>query len=157
MGTVPLDKYVDPGNPTVIVCIGKIQFFNVLVYLGASKNVMTIETLKQLGLANLRPAPTILEMDDRSTIKPEGVVDDVVVFVDSWEYLVEFVVLHPKSQLGGHPLILGIPWMATIDAYISCRSGSMTISDGSAIKNMTLYPLSKPSMDFETPLWMDLE
>ena len=68
MGKVPLDKYFDPGNPTVIVCIGQIQFSNVLVDLGMSINVMTIETLKQLGLANLRPTPIILEMAYRSTI-----------------------------------------------------------------------------------------
>ena len=71
MRKVPLAKYVDPGNPTVIVCIRHIQISNVLVDLGASINVMTIETLKQLGLANLKPIPTILEMDEISTIKPE--------------------------------------------------------------------------------------
>ena len=60
MGKVPLAKYVDPGNLTVTICIGKIQISNVLVDLGASINVMTIETLKKLGLANLRPTPTIL-------------------------------------------------------------------------------------------------
>ena len=93
MGKIPLAKYVDPGNPIVTVCIMHIQISNVLVNLGASINVMTIETLKQIGLANLRPTPTILEMANRSTIKPEGVVDDVVVSVDSWEYPVDFVVL----------------------------------------------------------------
>ena len=108
---------------------------------------MTIETLKQLGIAILGTTPTILEMADRSTVKPKGVVDDIVVSIDSWEYPAEFVVLQPKSQLGGHPVILGRPWMATADAYISCRSGSMTISHGSTIKNMNLYPLSKPIID----------
>ena len=54
---------------------------------------MTIETLKKLGLANLRPTPTILEMGDRSTIKPQGVVEDVVLSVDSWEYPTDFVSL----------------------------------------------------------------
>ena len=49
MGKVPLAKYVDTGNPSVTVCIGKIQISNVLVDLGASINVMTIETLKKLG------------------------------------------------------------------------------------------------------------
>ena len=61
------------------------------------------------------------------------------------------------SQMGGHPLILGILWLTTADAYISCRSGSMTISDGSTIKNMTLYPLAKQILDTETLLWMGLE
>ena len=101
-----------------------------------SINVMTIETLKKLGLANIRPTPTILEMDDRSTTKPKGIVDDLVLSIDSWEYPTDFVVLHHKSQLGGNPLIFGRPWLATTDAYISCRSGSMTIFYGSTIKNL---------------------
>ena len=79
-----MEKHIDLGNPIVIVCIRKIQISNVLVELGVSVTVMTIETLKQLGLANLRPTPTILDMAYRSTIKPKGVVDDVVVSFDSW-------------------------------------------------------------------------
>ena len=77
---------------------------------------MTIGTLKQLGLTNIKPTQTILEMADRSTIKPDGIVDNLVVSVDSWEYPEDFVVLQPKSQLGGHPLILGRPWLAIADA-----------------------------------------
>ena len=103
MGKVPLAKYADPSNPIVTICIGQIQISNVLVNLGASINVMTIETLKQLGLANIMPTPTILEMDNRSTIKLEGVVEEFVVSVDSWDYPTDFVVLQPKSQLGGYP------------------------------------------------------
>ena len=33
----------------------------------------------------------------------------------------------------------------------------MTIFDGSTIKNLTLYPPSRPILDVGTPLWMDLE
>ena len=42
---------------------------------------MTIETLKKLGLANLKPTTTILETDDISTIKPDGIVDDLIVSI----------------------------------------------------------------------------
>ena len=42
MGKIPLDKYNDPRNPTVIVHIGDTQIPNVLVDLGVSINVMTI-------------------------------------------------------------------------------------------------------------------
>ena len=118
---------------------------------------MTIEIVIKLELANLRPTPTILELADRSTIKPEGILDDLVISVDSWEYPTDFLVLQPKSHLGGHPLILGRPWLATVDSCISCRSGSMTISDGTKIKNLTLYPLARPSLEAETLLWMELE
>ena len=130
MGKTLLAKYDDPGNPTVTVQIGHTQIPNVLVDLGAAINVMTIETVRKLGLTNLRPTPTILELEASSTIKPEGILDDLVISVDSWEYPADFLVLQPKSQLRGHPLILGRPWLATVDACISCRSGSMTILEG---------------------------
>ena len=133
------------------------QIPNVLVYLGASINVMTIETVRKLGLTNLRPTPTVLELADRSTIKPEGILDDLVISVDSWEYSADFLVLQPKSQLVGHPLILGRPWLATTYACISYRSGSMTMSDGTETKNLTLNPPAQPSIEAETPLWMELE
>ena len=68
---------------------------------------MNIETLKKLGLIDIRLTQTILEMVERSTIKPEGVVDDVVVSVDSWEYHAYSFVLHPKLQLGGTPIDFG--------------------------------------------------
>ena len=112
-------KYDDPGNPSVIVQVGQTQIPNVLVDLGAAINVITMETVKKLGLTNIRPTPTILELADRSTIRPEGILDDLVISVDSWKYPVDFLVLQPKSQLGEHPLILGRPWLATADACIS--------------------------------------
>ena len=85
------------------------QIPNVLVYLGAAINIMTIETVRKLGLTNITPTPTVSELADRSTIKPEEILDDLVISVDSWEYPTDFLVLQPKSQLGGHPLILGSP------------------------------------------------
>lgn len=42
----------------------------------------------------------------------------------------------PINWLYGHPLILGRPWLATTDAYIGCRTGSMTITRGNAVKNL---------------------
>ena len=33
----------------------------------------------------------------------------------------------------------------------------MTISDGTKKKNLTLYPPVQPSLEDETPLWMELE
>ena len=84
-------------------------------------------------------------------------MDDLVVLVYLWEYPAYFLVLQPKSQLGGHPLILGRPWLTTIDACINYRLGSMTISDGTETKIITLYPPNQPSLETETPVWMDLE
>ena len=56
----PLVKYGDPGNPTVIVQIDLVSISNTLLDLGVAINLMTSETLKPIGLKNLRPTPTIL-------------------------------------------------------------------------------------------------
>ena len=79
-----------------------------------------------------------MQLADRSIIKPDGVLEDISVSLDSWEYPVDFMILTPKSNLGGHPLILGRPWLATADAFISCRSGDMYISNGNLTKKFNL-------------------
>ena len=65
--------------------------------------------------------------------------------------------MQPKTRLGDHPLILGRPWLATVDAFIGCRSSSMTIFDGYDTKKLTLYPHATPNMEPENSLWMDME
>ena len=73
-------------------------------------------------------------------------MEDVMVSVDSWEYPANFLIINPKNRLNGHPLILGRPWLATADAYIGYRQGSMTIARGGNIKNLALYPPTQPSV-----------
>jgi hypothetical protein len=68
-------------------------------------------------------------------------LEDIVVSVDSLEYPTDFMVFQPKSNLGGYPLIFGRPWLATVDAYISCRSKDMTISHESSTKILPSIPL----------------
>jgi len=43
---------------------------------------MTLQTIHQLNIPNIRPTPTMLELADRSKVKPEGVLDDEVVILD---------------------------------------------------------------------------
>ena len=110
-----------------------------------------------MGITSLRKNSTILQSADQSPIKPDGIIEDVVILVESWEYLVDFTVLQTKSNLGGYPLILGQPWLATTYAYIVYRSGNMHISHGNVVKELTLYPPAKPMIQQEIPLWLDEE
>jgi hypothetical protein len=125
MGKITMQKYVDPGSPIVKTHINGVEIPNTLIDLGAAINIMSRQTMDQLKLPNLLFTPTLLQLADRSIIKPDGVLEDIPVSLDYWEYLVDFMILTPKNNLGGHPLILGRPWLATADAFISCRSGDM--------------------------------
>ena len=97
MGKTLLDKYNDLGNPTGAMQIGNTQIPNVLVDIGAAISIMTIEIVQKLGLTNICPTPIILELAGKSTIKPEGIFDDLIVSVDLWDCLANFLVLQPKS------------------------------------------------------------
>jgi len=78
-------------------------------------------------------------------VRPEGTLQDIMASVDSWEYLVDFLVINPKSRFDGHPLILAQPWLVTVDEYIVCQRGNMTIEKGDVVKNLILYPPTKSS------------
>jgi len=86
------------------------------------------------------------------------VLEDISVSLDSSEYPIDFMILTPKNNLGGHPLILGRPWLATADAFISYRSGDMYISDGNSTKKFTLYPPTREMItEIDDKEWIDDE
>ena len=118
---------------TVIINNAVIE--NALINLGSAINMMTTAVLDFLQLGQfLQPTPSILELANRTTLKPAGVLDDIVVSVASWEYPVDFMVIQSKYPSKGNPIILGRPWLATANAFIGCRDGEMTISNGFVTK-----------------------
>jgi hypothetical protein len=82
-------------------------------------------------------------------------LDDVIVSLDSWVYLIDFMVFQPKNSSGDHPLILGRPWLAIANAFIGCRSINMFISHRISIRKVTLYPPTKSSHELENTPWID--
>ena len=79
-------KYEDPGNPIVTVQISGHSFPNTLVDLGAAINILTTRACEKLGISSLEPTATLLKLADRSVIRSEGIVQDIMVSMDSWEY-----------------------------------------------------------------------
>eukprot|EP00253_Pinus_taeda_P014007 PITA_14007 len=76
-------KYEDPGNPIVTVQIYGKPLTNSLVDLGAAINILTTSTCQKLGITSVEPTSTLLELADRSLVRPEGILDNVMVSVDS--------------------------------------------------------------------------
>ena len=115
----------------VTVVVKNTTIENTLIDLGSTINMMTTVFLEVLQLGQvLQPTPSILELEDHTTVKPIGILDDIIVSVASWEYSVDFMVIESKDPSKGHPIILGKPWLATANDFIGCRDGEMTISNG---------------------------
>jgi len=138
-------NYGDLGNPILTVQINGVDIPNVLVDMGATINVITSAIVITLGLRNLKPTPTVLELADQSTIRSVGKLEDITISVNSWQYPLNILVLHTQSPASGHPLILVRPWLVTADACIGCRSRYMLISNGEVTKKLILYPPAEPS------------
>lgn len=147
-----LIKYGNLGNPIVIAHIKHIPIPNTLVDHRSTINIMIVTTMEVLQLGNLKPIPITLELDDRSKVKPIGVLDDVKVTLASSEFHVDFMVIQLKL-MEGLLMILGRPWLDTNDAYIGCRSGEMIISNGVSTQKVILHQPTQPT--FHNPLWLE--
>ena len=140
-----LVKYKDPGSPTISVNIGGTCIDKALLDLGASVNLLPYSVYKQLGLGELRPTNITLSLADRSVKIPKGIVEDVLVKVDKFYYLVDFVVLDTEPIASGPnhvPIILGRPFLATANAIINCRNGVMQLTFGNMTLELNIFHLS---------------
>ena len=117
-----LVKYKDPGCPTISVNIEGTWVEKALLDLGASVNLVPYSVYKQLGLGELKPTTITLSLVDRSVKIPKGTIEDVLVQVDKFYYLVDFVVLDTEPVAVGPnyvPIILGRPFLTTSNAIIN--------------------------------------
>ncbi|XP_049369405.1 uncharacterized protein LOC125834285 [Solanum verrucosum] len=86
-------KKEDPSAFTIPCTIGLLHFAKVLCDLGASINLMPLSIYKKLGLGDPKPTAMRLLMADRTVKRPIGVLQDVLVKVESFIFLVDFVIL----------------------------------------------------------------
>jgi hypothetical protein len=69
---------------------------------------MTKDTMLTVNLKDLlKHTPTALQCAHRSIVILEGVLEDVIVSIDSWEYPSYFIVLEMNEKINGYPLIVG--------------------------------------------------
>ena len=118
-------KYKDPGCPTILVNIGGTCVEKALLNLGVSVNLLPYSVYKQLGLGGLKPMPITRCLADRSVKILRRIIEDVLVQVDKFYYLIDFVVLDTDAVVTGTnyvPIILGRPFLATSNAIINCRN-----------------------------------
>ena len=116
-------KYKDPGCPTVSCNIGNFRIQQALLDLGASVNLLPYSVYEQLGLGELKTTKVTLQLADRSIKKPRGIVEDVLIQIDKFYFLVDFIVLDTQPVMNYTtqiPVILGRPFLATSNALINC-------------------------------------
>ncbi|GJS42515.1 reverse transcriptase domain-containing protein [Tanacetum coccineum] len=79
---------------------------------------------KQLGLGALTPTRMTLDLTNRSITHSMGIAEDVVVRVDGFTFLADFV---PDPRV---PIILGRPFLRTAKAFIDLYEETLTLRVG---------------------------
>ena len=86
-------KMKDPGSFTIPWSIWKYEFKKALCDSGASINLMPLLVVQRVNLGVLTPTAITLQMTDRSMAQPEGILEDVLVKVGKFIFLVDFVIM----------------------------------------------------------------
>ena len=119
----------NPGSFTIPCSIGKYEFKNALCDSGASINLMPLSVVQRLSLGELTPTAITLQMADRSMAQLEGILEDVLVKVGKFVFLVDFVIMHMEEDTEV-PLLLGRPFLATGAALIDEQKSELTLRVG---------------------------
>ncbi|GKE12233.1 reverse transcriptase domain-containing protein, partial [Tanacetum coccineum] len=121
-----LKKLGDPGKFLILCDFLELDECLALADLGASINLMPLSIWKKLSLPELTPTRMILELADRSTTSPSGIVKDVFVKVGKFHFLADFVVVDYVVD-PWVPLILGRPFLRTARALIDFHGEELTL------------------------------
>ena len=92
------EKMKDPRSFTIPCIIEGVEIQKALCDSGASINLMPLSVAKQLSLGELIPTTITLQMADRSMVKHEGVLEDVLVTVGKFVFPVDFIILDMEED-----------------------------------------------------------
>ena len=119
----------DLGSFIIPCTLDSKKFPKCLCDLGASINLMSLSLLRELNIGEVINTNMKLQLVDHSIKKPYGVVENVLVRVDKFVFLLDFVILD-YEQDKHCPLILGRPFLNTSKAVIDVYEGNITLRVG---------------------------
>ncbi|GJV62964.1 DNA-directed DNA polymerase [Tanacetum coccineum] len=114
-------KEKDPRSFIIPCDIGQLHINNALADLGASISLMPYTMYEKLGLGEPKATRMSLELADRSIQYPRGIIKNVLIKVDKFILLIDFVILD-MPEYSTVLIILGRPLLETARATIDVSS-----------------------------------
>ncbi|CAM8939925.1 unnamed protein product [Rhodiola kirilowii] len=142
-------KMQDQGSFSIPISIGKIEIDRALCDLGASISLIPYSLYEKIDMGELHPTTISLKLADRSSRVPNGVLRDVPIKVGKFFIPVDFYVLDMDSEQET-PVILGRPFLNTVEAVIKCGEGSIELKIGNEkLKFFLKNAMKAPTSSFE--------
>jgi hypothetical protein len=127
-------KQKDPGAFTIPSVIGNANFKRALCDLGASISVMPKHVYDFLSLEPLNKTSIVIQLADRSFVYPLGVIEDVLVKIDSLVIPCDFYILdmeHDSCDSSNNtPILFGRPFLKTVNTKIDCGKDTLSMDVG---------------------------
>ncbi|KAL0297993.1 UNVERIFIED_CONTAM: hypothetical protein Sangu_3167600 [Sesamum angustifolium] len=112
---------------------------------GASINVMPYSVYQALNLSTLQDTNVIIQLADRSYVRPMGLVEDVLVKVNDLLFPVDFYILKMGVEGVNNPasILLGRPFMKTAKTKIDVDEGTLSVEFGREIVKFNISEAMK--------------
>ena len=98
---------------------------------------MPMFVVKRLSLGELTPTAMTLQMVNKTTTQPEGVLEDVLIKGGKFIFPKDFVVMvmEENTQV---PLLLGRPFQSICAALVDVKKGELTLRVGEEAAHFNL-------------------
>ncbi|XP_010497146.1 PREDICTED: uncharacterized protein LOC104774183, partial [Camelina sativa] len=108
---------------------------------------MPLSVATRLGLYTFKPTQVTLVLADRSTRRPEGVLENLPVQIGNCYIPTDFIVLKLDEE-SQEPILLGRPFLATAGAMINVKEGKIDLHMDDLILRFNLEKAAKkPTID----------
>ena len=114
--------------------------------LGASINLMPLTIYKKLDLGYLKPNIMRLLLDDRTVKRTTGILHDVLIKVESFIFLTDFVIIECEVEFEV-PIILGGPFLDTRRALGYMKKGQMKFRLNNKEATFTIFRSMKQNSE----------
>jgi hypothetical protein len=89
---------------------------------------------------------------NRSLKRPRGILEDLLIKVDKFYFLMDFIVIDKEPEhdvMNQIPVILGRRFLATANALINCRTGVMKISFGNMTVELNIFNINRQPLEYD--------
>ncbi|RDX81010.1 hypothetical protein CR513_38366, partial [Mucuna pruriens] len=151
-------KCRDPGIFSVPCTIGECTFADAMLDLGASINVMPTSIYRSLNFGDLEPTGMTIQLANRSSVQPLGVLEDVLVQVNELIFPADFYVLDMEDEISGKEstLILGRPFLMTARTKIDVHVGMLSMEFGDTLVQFNIFEAMKHPTEDHSLFGIDL-
>ena len=125
--------------------IGGMTFTRSLLDNGASINILPKGVYDTCPLGELQPLFIELSLADGSMRRPHGIVEDVIIKVENYYFLVDFTIVDMKStkDFTDAPIIVGRPFLANVKAITNWGKGEVIFQVGDSTLKASIHKLMR--------------